>query len=41
MAISPFASPHGEMRPDDMSAARQKKGIFGRLLAKAGQQHCI
>jgi hypothetical protein len=28
------------MRPRGVSAAGQKKGIFGRVRAKTGQQHC-
>jgi hypothetical protein len=40
LAISPFASPKSEMRPHGVSTARQKKGIFGRVRAKAGQSHC-
>jgi hypothetical protein len=39
LAISPFARPQGEMRPCGVSAAGQKKGIFGLDRAKAGQRH--
>jgi hypothetical protein len=28
------------MRPHGVSAAGQKKGIFGRVRAKTGRQHC-
>jgi hypothetical protein len=28
------------MRPHRVTAAGQKKGIFGRVRAKAGQSHC-
>ena len=37
LAISPFASPRREMRPRGVSAAGQKKGIFGQYRAKTGQ----
>jgi hypothetical protein len=39
LAISPFASPRSEKRPRGVSAARRKKGIFGRVRAKTGQRH--
>ena len=36
--ISPFASPRREKRPRGVSAAGQKKGIFGQYRAKTGQR---
>jgi hypothetical protein len=41
LTISPFASPENAYQSfAGMSAAGQKKGIFGRVRAKAGQERC-